>query len=168
MRLVNPEQILNGLASSMTGADPAQATEMVNVLTAANGQALFALISNLNQQDEQDDENGIPKAYLNYLAFDENMKVLPDESGALRVGTSDQWHTLSNELPQVKFSGFLYIYSSNSTSREVNFDNLKAVHYGGDLQSEFHYYPFGLSINLSQAIGAKEAPILFIICLEIN
>jgi len=89
------------------------------------------------------------------------MKVLPAECGALRVGTPDQWHILSKELAQVKFSGFIYIYSSNSTSREVNFDNLKAVHYGGDLQSEFHYYPFGLSINLSQAFGATEAPLLF-------
>ena len=35
------------------------------------------------------------------------------------------------------------------------------THYKSTLQAEFHYYPFGLSINLAQAVGAEPQPQLF-------
>jgi len=38
----------------------------------------------------------------------------------------------------------------------------KMTHYKSNFQAEFHYYPFGLSINLAQAFGAEPQPQLFI------
>jgi len=35
------------------------------------------------------------------------------------------------------------------------------THYKSTFQAEFHYYPFGLSINLAQAVGAEPQPQLF-------
>jgi len=53
------------------------------------------------------------------------------------------------DMFEVTFSGYMYIYSNNMSDVEVKFDNLKIKYFEEKLDSEFHYYPFGLHHQLT-------------------
>ncbi len=98
-----------------------------------------------------------PKAYLNWILFDEQFNYVPGGSGLIRTGYYEdrRLQTLAtNGLPIVK-SGYLFVYLSNETkTKPVFFDNLVVQHYTGPLVEENVYYPFGL---LQQGISSKAA-----------
>jgi RHS repeat-associated protein len=101
-----------------------------------------------------------PKAYLNWILFDEQFNYVPAGSGFIRVGYySDlQLQTLAqNGLPITK-SGYLFVYLSNESKKPVFFDNLTIQHYTGPLTEETQYYPFGLTMAgiSSKAVGKME------------
>jgi RHS repeat-associated protein len=88
-----------------------------------------------------------PKAYLNYMALDDQFNYDPAASGALAVGAADNLSTLATGTITIKKNGYLYIYVTNETkSVSVFFDNLSVTHYPGPLLEETHYYPFGLTM----------------------
>jgi RHS repeat-associated protein len=98
-----------------------------------------------------------PKAYVNWILLDEQMKPVTGASGFDAVGVTDELklHAQTVNIPK---NGYLYVYVSNQSDQDVFFDNLQVVHARGPLLEETHYYPFGLTMAgiSSKAAGKLE------------
>ena len=99
----------------------------------------------------------VPKAYINYILFDQQFKYVGGD--ASRIGSSgsvkDHWYVdaqLQNIL--VPKNGYIFVYISNESNLDVFFDNLQVIHKPGPLIEETHYYPFGLTMS---GISSKAA-----------
>lgn len=91
----------------------------------------------------------VPKAYINYILFDEQFKYVAGNFS--RVGTSGSVKSHWNVDAQlqnisVNKNGYLFVYVSNESNFDVFFDNLQVIHKPGAIVEETHYYPFGLTM----------------------
>ncbi|MFT3946963.1 MAG: RHS repeat-associated core domain-containing protein [Agriterribacter sp.] len=87
----------------------------------------------------------VPKAYINYIFFDEQFRVAA--SGFSKVGSNSvvKTHTdLTNKTAPK--NGYVYIYVSNESPVDVFFDNLQVIHTRGAILEETHYYPYGMKM----------------------
>jgi RHS repeat-associated protein len=102
----------------------------------------------LKEKDPGQNISGKPRAYLNYVLFDDQFNMIEDNSGVRQVkGEADQLQVLTVDKMAVKKTGFLYVYTSNETEQDVFFDNLTIMSIAGPLLEETHYYPFGLTMS---------------------
>ncbi|HET8572414.1 MAG TPA: DUF6443 domain-containing protein [Edaphocola sp.] len=121
-----------------------------------------AMAEQLNNLLNQHDDPELPKAHLNYLVFNDEMQLVPQESGAVQVPitANNGWATLT-PIGQVTttHSGYILVYIDNqSIGNDVWFDNVHLEHYTGQVLEEDMYYPFGLTMSAisSQAFGGIE------------
>ncbi|PUZ19494.1 hypothetical protein DCM91_20535 [Chitinophaga costaii] len=117
------------------------------------------LFGQLKQLPTSENAAGKPKAYLNFVLFDDQFNMVSTNSGNRQVQASPSvLQTLAVTPMVIKTTGFLYIYTSNESNQDVYFDNLVVNHTSGPLLEETHYYPFGLTMAgiSSKAIGKQE------------
>ncbi len=89
-----------------------------------------------------------PRAYLNFVLFDEDFNLVEGSSGVKQVAaTPDELQTLAQDNVIMEKSGFLYVYTSNETQQDVFFDNVTVALAGTPVLEETHYYPFGLTMK---------------------
>jgi RHS repeat-associated protein len=101
----------------------------------------------LKQKDPSQNLPDKPKAYLNYVLFDDQFNMVDENSGVRQVqGSPDVLQTLATNRSVIKRTGFIYIYTSNESGENLYFDNLVVIHNSGPLLEETHYYPFGLTM----------------------
>jgi RHS repeat-associated protein len=88
----------------------------------------------------------MPKAYINYLFFNEQFKCVG--SGYSKVGANGTLKQHFSDLQGIEAAqnGYVYIYCSNESPVDVFFDNLQVVHTKGPMLEDTHYYPFGLTM----------------------
>jgi RHS repeat-associated protein len=98
-----------------------------------------------------------PKAALNYIIFDEQMKYV--SGGVSKVKTFDPGlpnnsyklhQEFFNDPIEIPKNGYIYIYVSNESPIAVYFDNLQVNHQHSNILETNEYYPFGLTMaNIS-------------------
>jgi RHS repeat-associated protein len=165
-RNIQPAELLSGLlaALSNSGAGLSGGKATPAELHAVNGSMSNGIINFLNSHDDVILPSP-PRAYLNWILFDEQFNFVPSGSGFIRVGYYEdrRLQTLANNGLPVAKSGYLFVYLSYErkaagegvAEQPVFFDNLVVQHYTGALMEESAYYPFGLQMSgiSSKAIG---------------
>ncbi|MBV4359100.1 DUF6443 domain-containing protein [Pinibacter aurantiacus] len=117
--------------------------------TALDGLSPGSLPAFQSQHSEAGDR---PKAYLNYLLFDDQFRYVAGDLDPVNTFTANtpsyKLHNKFITAPvNVTKNGYIYIYVSNESNLNVFFDNLTVTHMPGPLMEESHYYPFGLTMS---------------------
>jgi RHS repeat-associated protein len=112
----------------------------------------------IKEKDPSQNQQDKPKAYLNYVLFDDQFNLVEENSGVKQVkGEPDQLQTLAQDKMPITKSGFLYVYTSNESQQDVFFDNIVVTQATGKVLEETHYYPFGLTMAGLSSTALKSA-----------
>lgn len=90
------------------------------------------------------EETNIPKAYLTWLFFNKKLEFVPSMSGVLHANQPDDLQNLAVVNLEATESGYLYVYVSNESDKDVYFDNLQVLHTKGAVMEMNEYYPYGM------------------------
>jgi RHS repeat-associated protein len=149
----SPNEVVKNAVTSFIGAFttlPPITAEGMNSVN-SNSTNLAQAILNIQKSSAV---NGAPKAFLNYVLYDEYMHLVPEGSGALQVKNKDGWQTLQTDEITIPQNGFLRVFSSNMEAAPVNINNTTVATVSGQLVEEYNYYPYGLVFGASSASSA--------------
>jgi RHS repeat-associated protein len=96
----------------------------------------------------------VPKAYINWILFDEQFKPVSSGSGFDLISTTPDAVKSHHSTVNIATGGYLYVYCSNESNIDVFFDNLQVIHTRGPLLETTDYYPFGLTMAGISSKGA--------------
>ena len=147
---VTNTSILNSIVTSIiggfTGGSINQAVKDAgsSLQTTFQNPSSSPLIPFLSNQPAQPTNR--PKAYLNYIFFDENFNYIQEGSGAELVDPTDNDDKVKALYKRAPKNGYVYVYLSNESNWPVQFDDFTVTHERGAIVEESHYYPFGMKI----------------------
>ena len=141
---------LTGQQGGFTNNEAPDATLLDGLLSTGNYTDVYDVIK------ESMTDHNLPRAYLNYMVFDNRMQLIPAKSGAVQVhATAGSWQYIGPGSPLVaEQEGYILAYLSNEQHGWVKFDDFNVVFHRGRLIQEQHYYPYGLSIKAGE--GSEE------------
>ncbi len=146
---VTPEDMVAGLLQAFGGeaASSGSHTNRVADRVSPFGNFNSNDYQRLKERDADQNQQDKPKAYLNFVLFDDQFNLVEENSGVRQVkGEPDELQTLAVDKMVMEKSGFLYVYTSNETEQDVLFDNVTVLSASGPLLEETHYYPYGLTM----------------------
>lgn len=135
--------LANGIVNMTAGAK-GSLTDLT-----ASGSPVYSALTTFMGSNNPTPPTNKPKAYLNWVFLDEQLKYVSGQSGAVPVGNyaAGTLGTPASSNMRVSKSGYLYIFVNNETQGwDVFFDNLSVQHVTGPMLEETHYYPFGLTM----------------------
>ena len=100
-------------------------------------------------------EDETPRAYLNYIQFDEAMEYvnsgferIDESAGYITSPLEVEFDQLQLESPVIDENGYIFIWLSNETpGSSVHFDDLLVEHIKSPVVQVANYYPFGLQTS---------------------
>ncbi len=146
---LSPGAVLQSIVTTLTGGaggledgeshDPGMVPKM---FTVGNYTAFDNIVQGITDSSR-------PRAYLNYVLFDNRMKLVAEGSGSFQVNGDGQWGVIgTNGTPLViPENGYIGIYTVNGSRGNVWFDQIKILVTQSRLKEENHYYPFGLPMG---------------------
>lgn len=140
------EQLVNSLAQAagrLNGTEGIATEWSAQMLNSNNLKQAYEAL----QQAYSDPSK--PKAYLNFLFFDEQMQLMPEYSRIWQSESANNWHrigTTEEEYMEVPQNGYMVSYISTQSEAPAYFDNYAVTLQPGVLLEEKHYYPYGLPI----------------------
>ena len=141
------KNVVNNFITAFTTL-PGIAAEGVNTIANSNTKDLATAVLNMQNATARE---GAPKAFLNYILYDEYMNLIAEGSGALQVKEKDGWQTLETEKMEIPQNGFLRVFSNNMEATPVSINNTTLAVIPGKLVEEYNYYPYGLVFGASSA-----------------
>jgi RHS repeat-associated protein len=146
---VSPEDMVAGLLQAFRGGAGEATTHGASQVDRVSPFGNFngSDYQRLKERDADQNQQDKPKAYLNFVLFDDQFNLVEENSGVRQVkGEPDELQTLAVDKMPITKSGFLYVYTSNETEQDVLFDNVTVLAASGPLLEETHYYPYGLTM----------------------
>lgn len=138
--------LLTSFASVLSGprSTPIVHGQGAAVTTALGGNAP---LQNFYQQQPGAGNTNAPRAYMNWIFFDEQFNYVSAGSGFARVQQAGNGAAaLVMGDTKATQNGYVYVYLSNESNEAVYFDNFTVSHDRGQLIAEDHYYAYGLRI----------------------
>ena len=151
--------ILAGLLGGPTGGTAAAAhggvtgTQLNAFTNTTDG--IVALFS--DQLDEVPNSSSKPRAFINYIFFDEQFKSVASGFDPVGANSVVKPHHLQQKVAPK--NGYVYIYVSNQSQVDVFFDNLQVIHTRGAILEETHHYPFGLTMAGISSRALNNSPV---------
>jgi RHS repeat-associated protein len=141
------EDVIKNFIAAFTTL-PSVAAEGVSTIANSNTKELANAILNLQNKNARADG---PKAFLNYVLYDEHMNLVKEASGAMQVKNKEGWQTLETDKITIPENGFLRVFSNNMEAAPVSINNTTLSAIPGVLVEEYNYYPYGLVFGASSA-----------------
>jgi hypothetical protein len=88
----------------------------------------------------------VPRAYINWILFNDQFVPIASNCGFDLVNTSPDAVKSHTPVVNIGTSGYLYVYCSNESNVDVYFDNLQVMQTRGPLLETTDFYPFGLTM----------------------
>lgn len=155
---LQPDEMLSSIISTLTNGaggfvgSESHNTKLVNQLFTPGN-----YINGFTQMISTTTDPNKPQSRLNYILFDETMKI-DGFSGAFQANGEGAWTEIGTVAPlEIPRNGYLAIFLDNYSRQEVFYDLLNIRLSKGQLKEEVHYYPYGLPMaNIgSAATGFK-------------
>ena len=137
-------EILHALAASGSGVLRLTEGQLID-LAVGDPRYTEALIPFFSSNFDTTDVSK-PHAYLVWMLYDNDMKLIVEGSGAKRVTDPNALKELLEEDIPVIENGYLHAYVSNGGIEATSFDNFLVTYMRGNTRQINHYYPYGLSI----------------------
>ena len=134
--------ILGGLTGGIIGGSGGK---ILPGQSGALGTVISPNVSNFLNNNRPYD-NSRPKAYLNWVLFDNQFNMVATNSGVVQVPAGSSKQALVAPLQNIVKNGYLYVYVSNESPQNVYFDDITVKHYSGPLLQEDAYYPYGVKL----------------------
>jgi RHS repeat-associated protein len=141
------EDVIKNFITAFTTL-PSMAAEGMSTIANSNTKDLANAVLNMQKKNAAIDG---PRAFLNYILYDEYMNMVPEGSGALQVKNKDGWQTLETDRITIPQNGFLRVFSNNMEAAPVSINNTTLSAIPGVLVEEYNYYPYGLVFGASSA-----------------
>jgi RHS repeat-associated protein len=157
-----PQAMMINLIAAAFGGVPGGTGVSGEIYNGVNT-AVTTYVPSGNQGDSR------PAAYLNYILFDRNYKVI-DMGWQLAPATTFTKQKIQFSTLKIKEAGFLFTYLSydDESNNWVFFDDFKVTHTKTNVLQYNEYYPFGLKTNSSWTRENSKNNILYNDASELN